>query len=75
MPRGARNARWPAILFLLTKGPRTAAELVELAHANPMTVSYVLGLLESEGLVRPGPIRKRPAGGRGRDPQTWEWAA
>jgi predicted ArsR family transcriptional regulator len=72
MARGARNARWPAIVFLLTRERRTVPELSELADAHYITVRYVVKLLEAEGLVKRHGVRKVP-GVTGRAAALYEW--
>lgn len=72
-PRG--SSKWPAVVFFLTRAPRTPGELSELAQTKAESVSKILRLLEAEGLVRKTTQRRRDDGRSGRHPMQWEWAA
>jgi len=69
-------SKWPVIVFLLTRAPRTVGELSMLADTKHDSVRRVLGKLHEEGLIRPGERRDRPPGSRGgRGSRQWEWDA
>jgi DNA-binding transcriptional regulator GbsR (MarR family) len=63
------NQKWPGVVFLLTRAPRTAMELIELTGADPGSVRLSLKLLEGEGLVRQRGMRE----GTRRPSVEWEW--
>lgn len=80
------HQRFAAILFFLTRSPRTVPELIELLgmpmyHASGTrnsqshaTVSKFLRSMEEEGLVQRVGFRIDPLRGkRGRRPEIWAW--
>lgn len=62
---------WPAIVFLLTKAPRTIPELARVVPCPRQSVVRAVALLEAEGLVVP---REKRQGAMGKPAQVWEWA-
>jgi predicted ArsR family transcriptional regulator len=59
----AYRERYAAILFLLTKSPRTVTELADLTGHNHEGVRGWLKALEAEGLVDAKPMQTGPKGG------------
>ena len=59
----AYRERYAAILFLLTKSPRTVSELAELTGHNHEGVRGWLKALEAEGLVQKDKSTKQHARG------------
>lgn len=72
MPRVDHVPRFAAAIMLLTKAPRTAAEISGLLSATHGTVLRWLRILEAEGLVQQAAPRQNPAG---RSSPVWEWIA
>jgi len=69
--RGASH--WPAIVFLLTRGPRTIRELRQLTGASENGIHGVIKKLEDEGLVEVGGFRKSATPRPGSLPNEWRW--
>jgi len=59
----AYRERYAAILFLLTKSPRTVTELADLTAHNHEGVRGWLKALEGEGLVEAAETKTGPKGG------------
>lgn len=66
-PKRGRN-KWPVVVFLLTRAPRTRSELARLGGCSEDTVNTTLAALEEEGLV----VEAAERAGR---EKLWKWAA
>lgn len=74
MPRGMILNRVPAMVFYLTKAPRTAPELRTLIGTSSINTDWIarwLRAFEAEGLVQRDGFRK--TGRRGRHLAVWKW--
>ena len=71
MPRHESLAPFTAAVMLLTKAPRTVAELAGLLGTARCTTLGWLRRLEAEGLVQRNPTPRKNQKGRGSPEWTW----